>query len=1302
MARVEVSVLKNSMKLLGLVLNFLFLVVGLNQAISQDQKLLLNWKDPIPLNNISPDSESGPSTFLLSVDRAIYPAKNAGLPVVSESLPLSGNLSSGSWGVELEEALFEPVPSDQLRFIDRKQIPDHIEVETFIQISRKKPFIRYEFVPLRRNAGTGQIERLVSCNPSARQTGSSNSVLKYSGNSRSYANQSVLAAGQWYKIRVKETGIHRIGYNDLISFGISDPAKARIFGNGGKQLTFDSSKDKKDDLIENPIYLATGNDGIFNSGDFLLFFAEGPVSWSYSLPDKMFVHNMHLYSDFAYYFITTDAGTGRKVTQLPEVTGTPDYQVSSFDDYLFREKDSVNLIKSGQIWCWTHFSIELKWGFSFSFPNRISDAPVKMLSNLLSRSTRTSENSKFHLIIDDNVINTVSLPGVNTSNYEALFVSSSRTESVFTPKGGEFRLDIQYAPSNPAAEGWLDYLVLNTRSRIRYNGKQLKFRDIESIGQGVISRFSIQTNGDNIQVWDVTDKQSVKSLKVSGSGNMLSFSANTDQLREFIAFNPLSADLPVPEFEGEDGMGIITNQNLHGEESPDMIIIVHNDLLEYAQDLADFHTEYDGIESLIVTPQQIYNEFSSGSQDATAIRDFLKMFYDRSGSDLKLKYLLLFGDGSYDNKNITKEFATCLPTFQSLESFYPTSSYVTDDYFGLLDDGEGLEPGLLDIGIGRFPVVSPHDAEVMVDKVKHYKDPVTYGDWRNLICFIGDDEDGNSHMEDANTLAEKVNQYYPSFNLDKIFLDAYQQISVPAGERYPEVNRAINDRIKKGALIMNYIGHGSERGLAHEEILTTSDIQAWNNYDKLPLFITATCEFSRFDDHEFPSAGEMVVLNPDGGGIGLFTTTRLVYSSPNFRLNKELYDYIFNQKPDGSRYRFGDIMLLTKNAVGTELNKLNFTLLSDPALSLNFPENNIVMTSINDQAVGEFTDTLKALSQATVRGYIADLQGNKMEGFNGIVIPSVFDKEVVLNNLANDGGPIMEFTVQKNILFRGKVSVNQGDFKFSFIVPKDIAYNIGTGRFSYYATDGSSDANGVNLSVLIGGSADSVYTDLEGPEVRLYMNDTSFVYGGLTNENPVFLARVSDQYGINTVGNGIGHDVTAILDDNRQSILVLNDYYESDLDNYKSGMIRYPLQDLEPGTHKMKLKVWDILNNSTETEIQFEVMGSARLELKNILNYPNPFTTHTEFYFEHNQANIPLDVQIQVFTVSGRLVKSFSFLNVDNTQIESDSFRVGPVAWDGLDDFGDRIGRGTYIYRIRVRTLDDRTQEGFQKLVILR
>ncbi|MCD6332476.1 MAG: type IX secretion system sortase PorU, partial [Bacteroidales bacterium] len=795
------------------------------------------------------------------------------------------------------------------------------------------------------------------------------------GQKRSYAPTSVLATGKWYKISVAHSGVHRLTYDDLVSIGLDTPSKVRIFGNGGSQLPYDSGKPRTDDLVECPVTFFKGSDGVFNSGDWIVFYAQGPVIWKYDATRQMFLHRLHLYSDLTYYFLTDDLG---QAISVPEET-TPDQPattvVTEYDDYDFREKDSLNLIKSGRQWAWKHFAIQLRWGFNFSFPNRLAGAPVKVLSSLWARSSRNSQNSKFFLEEGDSPFQTIDLPGVNTNNYEALYASTAVTQSEFSPADNNFRLNIQFNPSNPAAEGWLDYLDLNTRSALRYRDTPLFFRDLKSTGAGSIASFSIQEAHAGMMVWDVTNPQKIKRMATSLSNRILSFKATADSLHEYILFDPSDPDLPVPVYQGE-GVGEIANQNLHGMEAPDMIIIVHEGLKSYAQQLADYHHEKDGLVSQLVTPDEIYNEFSSGIPDVSAIRDFLKMFFDRAGNQpMKLKYLLLFGDGSYDNKGIGKTFKTCLPTYQSLESLYPTSSYLSDDFYGLLGDHDEMESGKLDLGIGRLPVLTENDAAIVVDKILHYKDRSTFGDWRNLVCFIGDDEDGNGHMRDANILADKLRDEYPAFNVDKIFLDAYQQVSVPAGERYPEVNRAINDRVRKGALIINYLGHGSERGLAHEEILTTSDIKNWTNKNRLPLFMTATCEFSRFDDIELVSAGEWVLLNPNGGGIALFSTTRLVYSSPNFRLNKLFYDYIFKTNATGKPNRLGDVMRLTKNAVGSELNKLSFSLLGDPALTLDFPENEIRMTEINDQPVNTFKDTLKALSKVKISGYISNHQG---------------------------------------------------------------------------------------------------------------------------------------------------------------------------------------------------------------------------------------------------------------------------------------------------------------------------------------
>jgi len=1257
----------------------------------------------MPLLSQNPDLRTLEWSSPVWFTQAIITAHSDSLPVFSARLPWNGNEDEVP-RVVLTNTLYEPVPGEAdllLRLLKKIRDPE-VTVSSSLQIERKKPFVRYSFIPFRKNPLTGQVERLIRFAPEIRRESALLHATKTDQSTRQYTSRSVLADGQWYKIQVSRSGIQKLSFEDLKKIGLQNPENVRVFGNGGKQLPYSSDLERYDDLIENQVYLMKGSDGVFNQGDFILFYGQGTTTWKYDPAQKLFAHRLHLYSDYSYYFLTESLGPGRRITGQAAVGLAPQAVVTEYDAYDFREKDSLNLIKSGRLWCWKHFAIELKWGFNFSFPNRVASEPVKVTTALWARSPKTSPSSVFYIQNGDTRFETVQLPGVPTNNYEALYASSAVSNSQFTPDSESFFLNFQFVPSNPAGEGWLDYVTLNTRCQIKMAGSQLAFRDSRQTGTGKIVKFQIADATATHLVWDITDLTDFKQVTTQAMAGGLEFVATADQPKEYIAFDPQAATLYIPVYTG-NGLGLVANQNLHGLECPDMIILVHDDLESYARELADIHLEREGLNTLLVSPEQIYNEFSSGITDVTAIRDFLKMFYDRSSANnFRLKYVLFFGDGSYDNKNILKNFRTCLPTYQSLESLYPTSSYVTDDFFGLLDTGEDLEPGLLDLGIGRLPVVSENEATIILNKIRQYYSTASLGDWRNLICFIGDDEDGNSHMRDANTLANILSSSYPAFNIDKIFLDAYQQVILPAGERYPEVNRAINDRMKKGAIIMNYLGHGSERGLAHEEILTIDDIKSWENPNHYPLFISATCEFSRFDDTTRVSAGEWVLLNPEGGGISLLSTTRLVYSSPNFILNREFYNYVFQRNEQGNRHALGDVMRLTKNAVGEEQNKLNFTLLGDPALILRYPEMGISMTEINGQPVTAFTDTLKALSSTTVKGFIIDLQGNKIHDFNGIVIPTVYDKEITLNNLANDGGPIMEFTVRNSILFRGKASVRNGDFSFSFPVPKDIAYQVGTGKFSFYAEDGQTDAHGVNQQILIGGSEGTSINDKTGPEVELFMNDTAFISGGIVGENPVLLIRISDSSGVNTTGNGIGHDITAILDDNQQDVIVLNDYYESDLDEYRSGAIRYPLSKLEDGNHSIRVKVWDIVNNSTETEVDFTVRNSDELVLEHVLNYPNPFTTKTDFYFEHNQGDQALDVLIQVFSISGKLVKSFEFLTADQTQVEPGSFRVGPITWDGLDDFGDRIGRGTYFYRIKVRTSDGKTREAYQKLVILK
>ncbi|MBK9176970.1 MAG: type IX secretion system sortase PorU [Flavobacteriales bacterium] len=633
-------------------------------------------------------------------------------------------------------------------------------------------------------------------------------------------------------------------------------------------------------------------------------------------------------------------------------------------------------------------------------------------------------------------------------------------------------------------------------------------------------------------------------------------------------------------------------------------------------------------------------------------------------------------------------------------------SYTSDDYFGLLDANEGESTAdLVDIGVGRLVTHTAEQAREVVDKILAYDQQqllsviqgscTTTGDggiadWRTHVLFVSDDQEGDGfegviHMDQSDFLARRVETEHPYLNTEKIYLDAYQQVSTPGGERYPQAIADLRDKVQKGMLLVNYIGHGGEVGWAHERLLDNTTIMSWSNKDRLPLFMTATCEFSRWDDPGRTSAGELVLLNPNGGGVGLFSTSRLAYSSQNFSLAQDFFDYVFEDTDElGRDQRLGDVYRRTKRDIatsqGTLRNHRNFTLMGDPSMRLALPRHTLRIISYTD-TLGNPLDTLKALSVVRISGFVDNGSGAPMSDFNGVVIPLVYDKEQTQYTLANDGGTPFSFGLRKSIIYRGKASVTAGQFSFTFVVPKDINYQVGNGRIACYAESATTNARGYDNSPLVGGSATNVALDEQGPRIDLYLNDERFVRGGLTDENPLLFAKIYDENGINTVGSSIGHDLLATLNENSEQAIVLNDLYEADLDTYKSGQVRYRFSQLPEGRHTLRLKAWDAFNNSSEGSTEFVVAPSAELALAHVLNYPNPFTTFTQFYFEHNRPCTTLDVQLQVFTVAGRLVKTIG------QQVVCDGFRGEPMAWDGRDDFGDKLGRGVYVYRLKVATL---------------
>lgn len=1277
--------------------------VPLSRSVKVDKDLItVKWLEPV--TEVKYD---GSKRSYLMFEGAIYLDDNS-LPYVVNNLRVrSGNTLK----VTLANTKFQQLSAEESEAMSGLEIPNSIELSVSEYTERKQSFVRVSFMPIRKNPTTGKLEKLSSYRLSTTQIASG---IRKAATPSGFINTSVLNSGDWFKVAVNQSGIHRITYEDLEELGMDvnsiDPRNLNLYGNGGGMLPQSNSAFRHDDLQLNATEVVGEGDGSFDPGDYILFYAKGPHTWVQdSSVCGLFRHEFNVYSEKSYYFVTADRGSGRRVSSVASSTAPTTHTVTKFVDHVFHEVDNHNLLKSGREWFGEEFDIQTNYGFDFGFSNVTND-PAYISSRLLAQST--SAATTYSVRVNGASVENVIVPQVSggyNKNAEDEFtctelqLSSGNTNIAFNySKGG-----------NPSAIGWLDYFDIILTRNLQMAGTQMPFRSLESVGSGNISEFRVGNANNAVRVWEVTDPTNVTQRQTSLNGSIATFKVETDSLREFIAFNGGG-------FLGVEPIGQVPNQNLHSLESIEMVIVCHPNFLSEAERLANFHqtNESSPLRVQIVTPEQVYNEFSSGAQDVTAIRDFMRMLYQRAGANWQdmPRYLLLFGDASYDYKDRLSENTNYVPTYESLESLTPTISYASDDYYGLLDPNEGewasSSSDALDVGIGRFVVRTAEDARVCVDKIYRYEEldiadlqtehvcadgttVTTAPDWRNRVVFVADDEDSNMHLNQADQLAELVDTMYPEYNITKIYLDAYVQESTPGGQRYPEVSTAFNSEVNRGNLLVNYTGHGGELGLTHERVLGISDINSWSNSSNLAAFVTATCEFTRYDDPSRISAGELVHLNPDGGAIALFTTSRLVYSAPNFTLNRNFYLNLLSEQPWGPP-TMGDVIRMTKVASGGSVNNRNFLLVGDPAQRLAFPLHGVETTSINGQDINAYTDTINALQLVTISGRMKNRNGQSMSDFNGVVYPTVFDKSTEVSTLGNDpGSSVRQFSVQKNLIYKGKATVENGEFSFSFVVPRDIAYNYDIGRISYYAEGEGTNANGYFEDFVIGGSNDNAALDEVGPTIGLYMNDESFAFGGTTDENPTLLAVVSDSNGINTVGNGIGHDITAVLNENTNNTINLNEFYQSDLDSYQSGRVVYPFSDLSEGTHTLKFKIWDVYNNSEEAYTEFVVAESSVLALEHVLNYPNPFTTRTEFMFEHNQPCNSLDVQVQVFTISGKLVKTI------NETVVTSGFRNEPIAWDGLDDFGQKIGRGVYLYNLKVSTPDGQTAEQIERLVIL-
>jgi len=1216
------------------------------------------------------------------------------------SIPVSDHLKVET--VNIINIETQPVSEKVSSSIIMSSVPEELTPEVYISMFRKKPFALISFLPFIRSTN-GTIQQVVSYEIEI----AGEKIIKDHQKGNKFNDESVLANGEWYKVKVSSDKVYKLSYQFLSDLGVGvgslNPNLLNVYGHPGGMLPINNDADLPGDPQKLAIEFVGDQDNTFSNEEYFLFYGEGPDSWSYSESLEMWTHSKNLYDNYAYFFIRVDDDSPKRVVHQDIYPVTANQIITKYDDFQFHEVNNENLIESGRNFFGEVYYSKLEYEFNFSYPNLDIGEEIKIRTAVAARNHGGSSSS-FTVTPTGGSSHSFNVGGVNGDYSYAKYKTDDFS---YLPSNSFTTLNvkIKYNQQNPTNLGWLDFLETNVKSKLKYRNNQLSFTDYEGIDTDAVAEYQIENADNSLNIWEVTEYNNVLSIPLKEEGDFLTFIRPHIKSEKYIAFK--NGDVGTP-----GAVGIVNNQNIHAVGEVDMIILTYPGFSSAAQEIAQFHQE-EGLISFITTQELISNEFACGKKDPTAIKHFLKALYDKAEIEEEIpRYLLLLGDASYDQR--PENTSSYIYTWESENSWHRINSYLTDDYFGLLDDNESDRPqDLVDIGIGRFPVTDLQQANEIINKIRNYRKKQTdsnnesvadfnqtpYGNWRNLVTFVADDEDNNIHMIHAESLANRVKNEHPNFNLEKIYFDAFQEVSTPGGTRYPDVNQRISDRVQRGTLIINYIGHGGEIGWAHERVLDIPMVLGWTNMNNLTIFFTATCEFARFDDYNRVSAGEYCILNSNGGAVALLSTTRLVYSSQNFNLANKFYDYVFADIKN-PEYRLGDITMLTKRASsGSSTNHRNFSLLGDPALRLTYPTMDVNTTEINGISsidVETVIDTLNALAKVKFVGEV-DMQGQDPNGFTGTLFPTVYGKEKTLFTLGNDGETPFQYTIRNSILFSGKSSIEDGKFEFEFVVPKDIPFQYGVGKVSYYMYKNNSytDGAGYAYNYSVGGADLNAPEDTKGPEIEVYLNDENFVSGSITNENPILLAKIFDEFGVNTASSGIGHDITAVIDGKTDNTIVLNDFYESDQDTYTSGKLKYQLQNLEEGKHTLELKAWDVYNNSSKSTLDFEVKNEEELSIDHVLNYPNPFTTYTEFWFEHNQALSTLNVQVQIYTVSGRLVKSI------HETVQTDGYRSEPIAWDGKDDFGDRLARGVYVYKLRVQTTDGNSVEKFEKLVIL-
>lgn len=1090
----------------------------------------------------------------------------------------------------------------------------------------------------------------------------------------SYAERSVLADGHWVKIRVSESGVCRMSFSELRSAGL-EPSQVRVFGYGGAQKEQDFNKPNIDDLPQVPVYVGE---------DYILFYVQGPISWTYN--GSRFAHTRNTYSDFGYYLLSDDAGDMLLFPEAEAVSGSPT-DVTYYSYYQVQDEDSVNLIDrtgvsgGGRTFYGEQFAAGQTRTFTFSTPYANGDNSsvyIDMAANAATTSTvkaklnNTSSKSIYISSIPDHytfgVAGTISMNGASEEQNQ--------------------RVTMQFVNSNASALAWLNYIEITTPSELVMTGSYMGIRSLVNRNTTNPVRFLLRNTTASTQIWDVTDLAAIQRMPTTMVDDQLAWvGTQADGVHEYIAVNTDGTKFVQAEVVGE-----VKNQNLHALSNIDYIIICPEGYEDVSEDLAKAHEAKQAITYAIVTDQQVYNEFSSGTPDATAYRWLMKMLYDRAknGIGQQPRWLLLMGHGTFDNRKLLRNSGTSLLlTYQSKNSVNEIKAYATDDYFAYLDDNEGTidTQGRMDIGVGRLPVESLDEARTTVDKLIQYIRNEQTGKWKNQLVYLADDGENGTHTETAEKSAELVRIKNPDFIVHKIFLDAYPQEVNASGESYPLAKNRVLNLLKNGVLFFNYSGHGGYNAITNESILNLKDIAGMTNKNQA-FWLFATCNFAQCDAGK-RSAAETAVLNPKGGAIGILAATRTVYASQNTNLNRSVCDTLFGHS-DVFHYdmTLGEAISIGKNLLGSDENKLAYVLLGDPCMRLNYP------TDYHVETLTEM-DTLNALSVQHVEGRIIDEDLNTVSDFNGKVDITIYDKMQSIPTRDNDnvgGDPrVIAYNDYPNTIFSGATDVKDGLFNYTFMVPKDIRYNFDNGRIVYYAVTADSletaEAVGHFEQFIIGGTGSTVAIDTIGPEMEIYLNSPAFRNGDKTYATPRFFANLYDKNGINTAGAGIGHDLMLIIDDDPKMIYSLNEYFTAANNSYQAGQVSYLMEELANGPHSLTFRAWDLLNNSTTKSLNFIVEAGLDPSIYNVTTYPNPVQQSgvVHLIVNYDQPDELIETEIYLYNTAGQMVYSHKQDNPDAVSIN-------------LPSLG--LNTGVYIYSVKIKSASSKYSTTSGKIIV--